>query len=218
MAAGSREICGQLWRHRRAVLVMTAAVLMYGMSRAADGASLCRAVVCTLVMIPSAVLDCIYGKLYHRLSFCLAAAGILLAAARGIAGQELGGAANGTVLAVAQGIAGGGADSVLWAMAGGGLFGLLMLIVFVLGRGSMGFGDVCFAAGLGTFIPFAYILLAFFLTFALGGVGAVLVYAAGAARGREPAGRLPLGPFLAASCLLSILHGEEMVRWYLGVC
>ena len=80
----------------------------------------------------------------------------------------------------------------------------------------MGFGDVCFAAGLGTFIPFAYVLLAFFLTFALGGVGAVLVYAAGAARGRETAGRLPLGPFLAASCLLSILHGEEIVRWYLG--
>lgn len=178
------------------MLVMTAAVLMYGMSRAEDGASLCRAVVCTLVMIPSAVLDCIYGKLYHRLSFCLAAAGLLLAAA--------------------QWMAGGGADSVLWSLAGGGLFGLLMLIVFVLGRGSMGFGDVCFAAGLGTFIPFAYVLLAFFLTFALGGVGAVLVYAAGAARGRETAGRLPLGPFLAASCLLSILHGEEIVRWYLG--
>lgn len=198
MAAGSREICQQLFRHRRVVVVATAAVLVYGMIWAENGERLGRAVICTLLMIPSAVLDSIYGKLYHRLSFCLAAAGLLLA--------------------VAQGIARGGADSVFLSIAGGVLFGLLMLIVFVLGRGSMGFGDVCFAAGLGTFIPFDYIILAFFLTFVLGGGAAVLVYMALAVQGRKMVHRIPLGPFLAAACLLSILHGRELMRWYMGIC
>lgn len=196
MAAGSREICGQLLRHRRLMLAVIVAVLMYELVCTEYADVLCRAVVCTLFAVPAAVLDSIYGKLYHRLSFCLAASGLLLALAQGMMWGETG--------------------SVFWSMAGGSLFCLLMLIVFVLSRGSMGFGDVCFSAGLGTFIPFEYIPLAFFLTFMLGGGGAVLVYVAGAARIREPVHRMPLGPFLAAACLLSILHGRELMGWYTG--
>lgn len=196
MAAGSREICGQLLRHRRLVLAVTVVVLLYELVCVEDVDVLCRAVVCTLLMVPAAVLDSIYGKLYHRLSFCLVVSGLLLALVQGMMWGETG--------------------SVFWSIAGGSLFGLLMLIVFVLGRGSMGFGDVCFAAGLGTFIPFEYILLAFFLTFMLGGGVAVLAYVAGTVRIRAPVRRIPLGPFLSAACLLSILHGAELMGWYTG--
>ena len=48
MAAGSREICGQLLRHRRLVLAVIVAVLMYELVCTEYADVLCRAVVCTL--------------------------------------------------------------------------------------------------------------------------------------------------------------------------
>lgn len=195
MAAGGREICRQLCRHRRAVLVTTIAMLVYDVYQAEDAASLGRAAVCTIMAMPAAVLDSLYGKLYHRASFALSSSGLLLAVLQ----EAMYG--NGRLLS---------------SMAGGALFGLLMLIVFVVGRGSMGFGDVCFAAGLGTFIPPEQIVQTFFLTFLLGGLAALMVCLSRAVRGMQPADRIPLGPFLTAACLLSILHGQQMMRWYLG--
>lgn len=207
MATGSREIGRQLWLHRKVIgAVLTGAVLwelaaagkageaweLWAAWDAGEAAELCRAVICTVFMVPAAVLDSIYKKLYHRLSACMVFAGLI------------------TALAL-DGVWGVG--GVLASAGGGMLFLLIMLTVFLLSRGGMGFGDVCFAAGLGVFIGWERVPLAFCLTFGAGGLVAAGVYICSAVQGREPERQIPLGPFLAAGAFLSLLYGQEIMAW-----
>lgn len=192
MATGSREICRQLWLHRRRIGAVLTVAVLWELASIREAGELCRAVICTVFMVPAAVLDSIYKKLYHRLSACMIASGLVSALAL-------------------DGIRSAGG---IIALEGGALFFFIMLIVFLLSRGGMGFGDVCFAAGLGVFLGLDRVPLAFCLTFGLGGIAAAAVYVCGAVQGKEAERQLPLGPFLAAAAFFSLLYGQEIITWY----
>ena len=97
--------------------------------------------------------------------------------------------------------------------AGVGAFVLLLLIALVQ-RGGMGFGDVKLAGfiGLGLgYLGVGHVLLALFLSFLAGGLIGVMLMAAGK-RGRKD--KIPFGPYLALGALISLLVGAPIITWY----
>jgi len=97
------------------------------------------------------------------------------------------------------------------ALAGGALAFALMLVIFVLARGGMGFGDVKLAGLIGLYLGASLSLLTLVLAFVLGAsVGGALLVAG--LKKRKDA--LPFGPFLALGAFLAMLWGYEFLRWY----
>lgn len=152
--------------------------------------------ICSFIMLVEAVLDAKYYKLYHKLSLLLWILGLcfnLLMQYMDIKAAGLGG------------------------MEGSLCFGGLMLIIFVVSRGGLGFGDVCYAAAIGMFLGAERSVTAFILTFLLGMLTALKEYAVSYVYSKRPNTKIPLGPFLLCGSLISILWGEEAVAWYLNM-
>ena len=195
VATGSREIGRKLCQHGGVIAGVFMVVFVCELALSRNTPELCRMAVCTALMVPSAVLDSIYGKLYHRLSACMVISGLTFASVMNV-------------------VYGGG--YMVSAVGGGVLFFALMLVVFLLSRGGMGFGDVCFAAGAGVFVGWDMVPVAFWLTFLLGGLVALKVYICNVLHGQRAKGKMPLGPFLTAGSLLAMLYGWEILRWCAG--
>ncbi len=115
----------------------------------------------------------------------------------------------------------GGADhvvylpvSVVGALLGGGIF-LVIGWVFerIMGRPSLGMGDVKLAAGVGAMLGPGYPFLAFFLLAMVS--GAIISVALIALRLRRRDQYIPFGPMLAAAAILMLLWPEELTRWVL---
>jgi len=97
------------------------------------------------------------------------------------------------------------------ALGGGALSFALMLVIYVLSRGGMGFGDVKLAGLIGLYLGTALSLLALVLAFVLGAtVGAGLLLL-GLKKRKDP---IPFGPFLALGAFLAMAWGPEFLRWY----
>jgi leader peptidase (prepilin peptidase)/N-methyltransferase len=100
-----------------------------------------------------------------------------------------------------------------FALGGAIGFGLLLLIALV-SRGGMGWGDVKLAGliGLSTGFPLVVVALV---------TGAILgALAAGALLAMKKKGRkeaIPFGPFLSAAAMITLLWGSDILRWYLGL-
>ena len=195
MATGSREIGRKLCQHGGVIAGVFVVVFVCELALSRNIPELCRMAVCTALMVPSAVLDSIYGKLYHRLSACMIISGMLFAS-------------------VMNFFYGGG--YIVSAVGGGMLFFALMLAVFLLSQGGMGFGDVCFAAGAGVFVGWDMVPVAFWMTFLLGGLMALKVYICSVLQGRRAERKIPLGPSLTAGSLIAIRYGWEILRWCAG--
>ena len=93
---------------------------------------------------------------------------------------------------------------------GGGLLALSLVMDKVLGRESLGGGDVKLFAVMGLYLGFVASLLALPLACLLG-----LACAALLRRGRGEA--VPFGPAIAAAFALTLFFGEGPVNWYLGL-
>lgn len=79
------------------------------------------------------------------------------------------------------------------------------------GKEAMGFGDVKFLGMIGGFVGPGPVLLALVLAAAIGAV-------AGIARLLLTGDRyIPFGPFLAAGGVVTLLHGHDILDWYLGL-
>lgn len=91
---------------------------------------------------------------------------------------------------------------------------MVMLIIYLLSRGGMGFGDVKFAAMVGLYLGVELTLLALMLAFIMGSVigGGLLI---SGLKTRKDA--LPFGPFIAFGCFVSFLFGSGIVDWYLRI-
>ncbi len=111
----------------------------------------------------------------------------------------LGGAAVGLGLGAAEGRLIGAAAG---ALAGLGLFGLAYLVGNRLCPGGLGAGDVKLAGVIGLGLGFPAGLSALFLGVLLGGVGALVLLAAGVRRLKDP---IPYGPFLCAGAAVTLL-------------
>ena len=98
-------------------------------------------------------------------------------------------------------------EMLLAGLFGGGVFLLLALI----SKGGFGGGDVKFMAALGIWLGLKYTLLAFFLTFLLGGFGAAVLLAL-KIKGRKD--NIAYGPYIAVAAFLTLLYGNEILAWY----
>jgi len=101
-------------------------------------------------------------------------------------------------------------DSVIGALAAGGLFFAIILI----SGGGMGGGDMKLAAMLGAFLGWQLTLVAIFLAVVGGGTAAVAILVAGRVGRKDP---IPFGPFLAIGGAAGLLWGPRLLTWYLNV-
>jgi len=100
------------------------------------------------------------------------------------------------------------------AALGGGIgFGIFLLIALV-SRGGMGWGDVKLAALIGLATGFPLVFFAIIMGAILGGIVAVALVIAKKRTRRET---IPFGPFLALAAMVTLLWGSNILSWYLGL-
>ncbi len=98
--------------------------------------------------------------------------------------------------------------------ATGGAIGLgLFLLITVVSRGGMGWGDVKMAALIGLVTGFPLIFVALLLAVVLGGLVAWILILL-KVRSRKQS--IPFGPFLALATMATLLWGSDILNWYLG--
>jgi leader peptidase (prepilin peptidase) / N-methyltransferase len=100
-------------------------------------------------------------------------------------------------------------DSLLGAVTG---FTLLLVIALV-SKGGMGFGDVKLYAVLGFVLGFKLVLLSFFLSTLYGAVLGGLAMLFKIVKKRQP---IPFGPFIAAGTLSAYFWGSEIIDLYIS--
>lgn len=125
-----------------------------------------------------------------------------------------------TVAAVLLLTAGAAADGTLddipRAVAGGGIYFGLLLLIALAARGGFGMGDVKLSFLLGTFLAFQSwktMWSGIFLAFLLGGLVSLLLLVT-RRKGRKDA--IAFGPPLIVGAWAAISWGHELVTWYLG--
>jgi len=91
------------------------------------------------------------------------------------------------------------------------LFGGLWMITK--GRG-MGFGDVKLVAPLALITGWPLVVVSIFLSFVLGAISGVIMIALGKKRFGQT---IPFGPFLILGCCLSLIWGDSLFSWYIGL-
>jgi leader peptidase (prepilin peptidase)/N-methyltransferase len=97
---------------------------------------------------------------------------------------------------------------------GGAIGFVIFLLLALVSRGGMGFGDVKLAALIGLATGFPLTLLAVTMGAILGGLTAIILLAT-KKRGRKEA--IPFGPFLAVAAMVTLVWGNNIVNWYLGL-
>jgi leader peptidase (prepilin peptidase)/N-methyltransferase len=120
------------------------------------------------------------------------------------------------VLLVAGAAAEGNLSAVPRAVAGGGIYFGLLLVIALLARGGFGMGDVKLAFLLGTFLAFPSwdtLGAGIFLAFLIGGVASLLLLIT-KRKGRKDA--IPFGPPLILGAWIAVVWGGQLVEWYLG--
>ena len=103
---------------------------------------------------------------------------------------------------------------VAYAALGGGIGFVIFLLIALVSRGGMGWGDVKLAALIGLATGFPLVFLAVIMGAILGGIVAVALMIAKKRKRREA---IPFGPFLAAGAMITLLWGNEILRWWIGM-
>lgn len=94
---------------------------------------------------------------------------------------------------------------------GGGMLGLTLLFDRILGKETMGGGDIKLFAVTGLYLGAAASLFALFFSCILG----LLMGAVRKAQNKEM--RIPFGPSIAMASYAMMLYGDRLVQWYLGL-
>lgn len=103
--------------------------------------------------------------------------------------------------------------SVGEVFAGGLVGAAVTLLLFVVGRGAFGFGDVKMAALMGLVVGLPNVLVGIFVSvFAAGAVVAPLLVL-GVLHRRQ---YIPYGPFIALGGVIALFWGDRLVDWYRG--
>jgi len=101
-----------------------------------------------------------------------------------------------------------------WAAAGGGIGLALFLLIVIVSRGGMGWGDVKLAALIGLATGFPLVFIALLIGVVLGGVVAALLLVFKIKKRKEA---IPFGPFLAIAAIATLLWGNSILSWYRGL-
>lgn len=105
-------------------------------------------------------------------------------------------------------------DREWWsAFAGGAAALALMLIIYAVGRGALGFGDVKMAALLGLAAGLGGALAGLLLGAIAAGLSILILLALRLVSRRD---YIPYGPFIALGGIIAILWGGPIVDWYRG--
>jgi leader peptidase (prepilin peptidase)/N-methyltransferase len=103
---------------------------------------------------------------------------------------------------------------IAYSALGGAIgFGIFLLIAIV-SRGGMGWGDVKLAALVGLATGFPLVIVAIIMAAILGGILAVALVIAKKRKRRQT---IPFGPFLAVAAMVTLLWGSNILSWYLGL-
>ncbi|PAE42189.1 prepilin peptidase [Bacillus sp. 7884-1] len=89
---------------------------------------------------------------------------------------------------------------------------VLLLVIALVSRGGMGFGDVKLYALLGFVLGFKLVLLSFFFSTLFGAVIGGLALLFKIVKRKQP---IPFGPFIAAGTLTAYYWGSELIDLYL---
>lgn len=100
------------------------------------------------------------------------------------------------------------------AALGGGIGFAIFLLIAIVSRGGMGWGDVKLAALIGLATGFPLVFVAIIMGAILGGIVAVALVIAKKRKRRET---IPFGPFLALAAMVTLLWGSNILSWYLGL-
>lgn len=100
------------------------------------------------------------------------------------------------------------------AAAGGGIGLAIFLLIVIVSRGGMGWGDVKLAALIGLVTGFPLVFIALLIGVVLGGVAAALLLAFKIKKRKEA---IPFGPFLAIAAIATLLWGNSILSWYRGL-
>ena len=99
-------------------------------------------------------------------------------------------------------------DGVYGAAAGFSVFALIIII----SRGGMGWGDAFMMCGLGGFIGWEMVLLAFYIAVMAGGLGVIYLMCRGKVKwGKKQS--IPLGPYLALGGFITLLYGPDILTY-----
>ncbi|HEY2421895.1 MAG TPA: prepilin peptidase [Neobacillus sp.] len=99
-------------------------------------------------------------------------------------------------------------DSLIGALTGF----ILLLVIALVSKGGMGFGDVKLYALLGLILGFKLVLLSFFLSTLYGAVLGGLALLLKIVKRRQP---IPFGPFIAAGTLTAYYWGSDLIQLYI---
>jgi leader peptidase (prepilin peptidase)/N-methyltransferase len=103
---------------------------------------------------------------------------------------------------------------IVQAAIGGGIgLGLFLLIVLIF-KGGMGWGDVKMTALIGLVTGFPLIFVALFLAVILGGLVAGTLLLLKIRKRKEG---IPFGPSLSLATIVTLLYGSNILNWYLGL-
>ena len=138
------------------------------------------------LLLLNSLTDIYSGYIYDAFALVLGAAGIVLRLAGG----------KGALL-----------DALFGALLGAGVIILIILV----SRGGMGWGDAWLMAGIGAVLGWKLAAVALYFGFIVGGAVALVLLAARIVRRKDP---IPLGPFLAIGAFLSLLVGPELWGWF----
>jgi prepilin signal peptidase PulO-like enzyme (type II secretory pathway) len=122
----------------------------------------------------------------------------------------------GIVLLVLGYIADTSNGSLVQALIGGVAYFLVMLVLALIVRGGLGFGDVKLAFLIGVFtgyLSLGHVLVSGIGSFLIGGLVAVFLLVTRRS-GRKDA--IPFGPFMTAAAIATIFFGQDVIDWYLG--
>jgi leader peptidase (prepilin peptidase)/N-methyltransferase len=103
---------------------------------------------------------------------------------------------------------------VAYSALGGAIGFAVFLLIALVSRGGMGWGDVKLAALIGLATGFPMVFVAIIMAAILGGVVAVVLLVT-RRRGRRE--MIPFGPFLAVAAMVTLLWGSNILSWYLGL-
>lgn len=104
--------------------------------------------------------------------------------------------------------------AALNGILGGALGFVLLLIIALVFRGGMGWGDVKMAGLIGLATGFPLVLVSLLLAILLGGLSAGLLLLLRIKKRRDA---IPFGPFLSLAAIATLLWGQEILNWYLGL-
>ena len=106
-------------------------------------------------------------------------------------------------------------NSVLGTLVGGGIILIIAWVgSIIFKKEAMGGGDAKLTAMIGAFLGWRYTIISLFLGFFLGALTGIILIMTKIKK-REDA--IPFGPFIALGSIITLLCGEKILAWYIGI-